>query len=65
MSCDTIVVSKLEQAALYRMLIRRATLIDRLRAWRKKGHWLNCARYEANQLDPRTLERRLWDWANR
>lgn len=32
--------------AVLRMLVRRATLLDRVRAWRLKGHWLNHARRE-------------------
>lgn len=32
--------------AILRMLVRRATILDRWRAARKKGHWLNWARHE-------------------
>lgn len=30
-----------DNKALMRMLLRRVTWLDRLRAWRKPGHWYN------------------------
>lgn len=35
--------------AIMRMLVRRATLLDRWRAARNPGHWLNQARRELLQ----------------
>lgn len=39
-------VPRSEFLAVLRMLARRATLLDRWRAWRNPGHWLHEARRE-------------------
>ena len=41
-------ISRSEYLALLRMLIKRATFIDRWRAKRICGHWLNVARREVS-----------------
>jgi hypothetical protein len=43
---DEIEQLRRDKAAILRMLVARATLMDRWRAWRKKGHWLHKARRE-------------------
>lgn len=35
-----------DHVAVLRMLVRRATLMDHFRAWRRKGHWLHKAHRE-------------------
>lgn len=44
MMSDT--VSKQEFLAILSILVKRATLMDRWRAYRRPGHWLNSARRE-------------------